>query len=261
MDNPQTKPGLFTTEVSVVNKAPVPAPGEKPSEMDVFLADLEKTRGRLGTLLPIADILLTPDQQLQAQNYQMAQLVLGPAASAPMLCSKQCPTPFRNVCMLAQLGKEPIGKRCPWEQQYTMERFLSWMGELGRTLVDILESERSMLQVLVTIDLQERRCNMILADAQNAMLTSRAVRDVDVNTGVPLCWEDVIHANALRMDSLITQRRMILKDLELTPEAQTRRKKSLGLLKEGGGKDLSSKQSEANDRLRRAMRPGGVIDV
>jgi hypothetical protein len=251
---------MFSTEVSVVNKAPVPVPGEKPSEMDVFLAVLEKNQITLSSLLPIAAIELTPAQQEQARSYQLAQLVLGPAASTPMMCAKSCPKPFRSVCMLAQIAKEPIGQRCPWEQQYAIDRMLAWMGELGRTLQDILESERCMLQALVTIDLHERRCNMILSDAQNAMLTSRAVRDVDVNTGQPLCWEDVIHANALRMDTLVTQRRMLLKDLELTPEAQTRRKKSLGLLKQGGGKDLSSKQSEANDRLRRAMR-GEVIDV
>ena len=88
------------------------------------------------------------------------------------------------------------------------------MSEIGRTLEDLVESERSSITTLVTLDLQERRCNMILADAQNAQLTSRAVRDVDAETGTPLCWEDVIHANAARLNEIIDKRRMILRDLE-----------------------------------------------
>src|ERR1017187_1288570 len=43
---------MFSTEVSVVNKAPVPVPGEKPSEMDVFLAVLEKNQITLSRNLP-----------------------------------------------------------------------------------------------------------------------------------------------------------------------------------------------------------------
>ena len=252
-------PEIFTKEVSVVAKI-VPVPGQKLTEMEEFLVALQKNQLKLTSLLPIAAVELTAPQQVAARSYQMAQLVLGPAASTPMLCAKTCPTPFRSVCMLAQIGKEPIGQRCPWEQQYAVDRMIGWMSEIGRTFADIMESERSMLQSLVTIDIQERRCNMILADAGNAQLTSRAIRDVDVETGTPLCWEDVIHANAELMDNLTTRRRMLLKDLELTPEAQTRRKKSLGLLKQGGGRSLANRQSESNDRLRRAMR-GEAIDV
>jgi hypothetical protein len=252
-------PEIFTKEVSVVAKI-APVPGQKLTEMEKFLVDLQKDRLKLTSLLPIAAVELTPSQQDLARSYQTAQRILGPAASSPMLCAKACPTPFRSVCMLAQIGKEPIGQRCPWEQQYAMDCMIEWMSEIGRTFDDILASERSMLQRLVTIDIQDRRCNMILADAENAKLTSRAVRDVDVETGTPLCWEDVIHANAEQQDKLTTQRRMILKDLELTPEAQTRRKKSLGLLKQGSGRSLANRQSESRDRLQRAMR-GEAIDV
>jgi hypothetical protein len=64
-------------------------------------------------LFSIATVDLTPDQEKEARTYQMAQLVMGPAASAPMMCSKACPAPFRNVCMLAKIGKEPIGQALP----------------------------------------------------------------------------------------------------------------------------------------------------
>ena len=195
-----------------------------------------KSQAKLFRLLPIAKVELTPDEQTTVQTYQMAQLVLGAAAAAPMLCSKKCPESFRSACPLVRLKKEPVGQRCPFEQQYVSERFLAWMSEIGRTLEDLVESERSSITTLVTLDLQERRCNMILADAQNAQ-HRRAVRDVDAETGTPLCWEDVIHANAARLNEIIDKRRMILRDLELTPEMQTKRKRALGQLKAGDGQD------------------------
>jgi hypothetical protein len=87
------------------------------------------------------------------------------------------------------------------------------------------------------------------------------VRDVDATSGVPLCWEDVVHANALRLNEVIDKRRMILRDMELTPEMQTKRKKALGNLKPAGA-DLASRQSDNADKLRRAMRgEPAVVDI
>jgi hypothetical protein len=76
-----------------------------------------------------------------------------------------------------------------------------------------------------------------------------------------LCWEDVVHANALRLNEVIDKRRMILRDMELTPEMQTKRKKALGNLKPAGA-DLASRQSDNADKLRRAMRgEPTVVDI
>jgi hypothetical protein len=251
----------FGREVTLVQEPGILEEGAKLSSEQAYLARLALSQVKILALLPIAKIALTETEQQAARTYQLAHLILGPAAAAPMLCSKKCPDPFRIVCPLAKVGKEPIGQRCPFEQQYVAERFLAWMNDLGRTLDDLLEMERSAITTLVTLDLQEKRCNAILADAQNATLTSRAVRDVDATSGVPLCWEDVVHANALRLNEVIDKRRMILRDMELTPEMQTKRKKALGNLKPAGA-DLASRQSDNADKLRRAMRgEPAVVDI
>jgi hypothetical protein len=214
-------------------------------------------------LLPIAEIELAADELEQVQIYQMANLVLGPAAAAPMICEPNCPNPFRSVCPLAQAHKAPLGQRCPFEQQYIGERFIGWLNEIGRTLEDLLESERSAITTLVTLDLQERRCSAILAEAQNAQLTSRSVRDVDASTGMPIAWEDVVHLNAERMNQIIDKRRAILRDLELTPEMKTRRTKALGQVNKSiAGKDFASRSSEITDKVRKALRgEAQVVDI
>jgi hypothetical protein len=206
-------------------------------------------------LLPIVQINLAQDDLERIQNQQMASLVLGPAASAPMVCSENCPTPFQSQCPLAQMNRAPYGERCPFEQQYVVERFMGWMSELGRTLGELLESERSAITSLVILDLQEKRCAAILAEAENALLVTKNVRDVDVQSGTPIAWDEVVHANAERMNQIIDKRRVILRDLELTPEMQTKRKKALGLIDKGNTiRDLASRQSDNSDKIRRALR-------
>jgi hypothetical protein len=209
-------------------------------------------------LLPIVEIHLAPTDRERIQNYQMANLVLGPAASAPMTCEENCP--FHLQCPLAMAQQAPYGERCPFEQQYVVERFMGWMTELGRTLAELLESERSAITSLVILDLQEKRCAQVLSMAQNAMLITKNVRDVDVQSGTPIAWDEVVHANAERMNQIIDKRRAILRDLELTPEMQTKRKKALGLIDKGQTmKDLASRQSDNSDKIRRALR--GEVQV
>lgn len=254
--------GIFGDSVTLIKRPAPPAEGKKPTDLQLFQADLVADQSSLLKLLPIATIELTADEKQQVQLFQTAQLILGPAAAAPMTCSKQCPPPIRNTCPLAAIEKEPIGKKCPFEQQYVAERFLGWLKEIGRTTQDVLESERGAIATLAVLDLQERRCNAILADAENADLTSRSVRDVDAETGLPIAWEDVIHMNAVRMNEIDVTRRRILRDLELTPEMKTKRAKALGALKQGTGQDLATRQSDTADKLRRAQRGElNVIDV
>src|ERR1035437_3612919 len=202
---------------------------------EVTLAQKPKTLPVGQKVTPEQDYL-TSNEKSAAELYQQAFELLGPVAAAPMVCSKQCP--YRSVCPLVSMGKEPVGQRCPFEQQYVQQRFVAWMEDLGRTFDDISETERSNIATLVTLDLQEKRCNAILAEPQNAMLTTRAGR-----------------ANAVRLNEIIDQRRRILRDMELTPEMQTKKKKALGRLKPGNGLDLASRQSANADKLRRAMQP------
>jgi hypothetical protein len=160
-------------------------------------------------------------------------------AAAPLVCSKKCPNAYRSFCPLVSMGKEPAGQPCPFEQQYMRQRFVAWMRALGGAFDDISETERSQIATLATLDLQEKRCNAILAETQNAALATRAGRGAVV-----------------RLNKIIGKRRRILRDLELTPEMQTKKKKALGRLKKPGkGSDMASRMSANADKLRRAMKP------
>jgi hypothetical protein len=225
----------FRGEVTLAQKPETPPEDQKVTPERDYLARLALDQKRILQTLPIAKIKLSSNEKSAAELYQQAFVLLGPVAAAPMVCSKQCPN---AVCPLAMIGKEPIGDRCPFEQQYVQERFLAWMDNLGLTFDDISETERSNIATLVTLDLHEKRCNDILAEPQNATLTTRAGR-----------------AAAVRLNEIIAQRRGILRDMELTPEMQTKKKKALGRLKPGNGLDLASRMSANADKLRRAMQP------
>ena len=81
-------------------------------------------------------------------------------------------------------------------------------------------------------------------------MVSRSVRDVDENGNV-VCWEDVVHINRQILSDLTVQRRALLRDFELTPEAKTRKRKAEG---PQPGSDLSSRMADNLDKLRHAQR-------
>jgi hypothetical protein len=120
------------------------------------------------------------------------------------------------------------------------------MLELERTPDTLAESERVAISQLVYLDLQESRCLQKLSMADSALMKSRSVKDIDLETGQPVCWEDVIHINRQIITNIIQERRGILKDFELTPEMKTKRKKVEG---RSGGSDLATKQSENRRKL------------
>src|ERR1035438_3760716 len=91
------------------------------------------------------------------------------------------------------------------------------------------ENRRRKLSMHSMTSANERRSKHRFAIARDVRY--KMAYDGVVVGGVPLCWEDVVHANALRLNEIIDKRRMILRDMELTPEMQTKRKKALGNVK------------------------------
>jgi hypothetical protein len=211
----------------------------------------------LHVLLPIKDISLTAEEQSKIQLYQLSRLVLGPAASAPMICAaEKCP--IAKTCPLQMIHKAPQGELCPFEVNYVVERFQDWIRELGRSEAsELTATERSSIAQLVVIDIQEQRCLLIMSEGKAASMTDLSVKEIDMETGEALSYEKIVHANQQILDTLCTRRRMILDDMERTEKAKTRRAR---VTPPGAGKDLSSKQSALGDKIRKAM-SGMVIDV
>jgi hypothetical protein len=60
--------------------------------------------------LPVPDLNLSSEEQDRIGRQRIANVVMGPAATAVMTCVNTCP--FRNECSLYQLGKHPVGLPC-----------------------------------------------------------------------------------------------------------------------------------------------------
>ena len=206
-------------------------------------------------ILPTGSIDLTVEQARRVQQHHQALIILGASGASPLQCAAGCPMAFR--CPLATMQKAPVGQACPFEVDYVRVRFSAWLGELGRTPETLLESERAVVSNLVYIDIQEQRCLAILSKAENAAMVSRSVRDVDENGNV-VCWEDVVHINRQILSDLTVQRRALLRDFELTPEAKTRKRKAEG---PQPGSDLSSRMADNLDKLRHAQRTINVTAI
>jgi hypothetical protein len=215
---------------------------------------LQVSGARLASILPVPEIDLTAEEHAFVTRQRLQAIVMDVAGVAAMRCAEACP--FQGACTLAACHKTPLGQFCPFEVDFLRERFLGWLRELERTLDTVLESERLAIGNLCALQLELQRIRKVLARAENVEMDQVSVRDVNVQTGEPICWEHIIHTAAQREDQILAQIRMIMKDFELTPEAKTRKAKALGLRQ---GNDIANKQAGLNDLIRsRNRRP---IDV
>jgi len=103
----------FGREVTLVQEPGILEEGAKLSSEQAYLARLALSQVKILALLPIAKIALTETEQQAARTYQLAHLILGPAAAAPMLCSKKCPDPFRIVCLWPRSAKNRSASDVP----------------------------------------------------------------------------------------------------------------------------------------------------
>lgn len=244
---------------TVVSDGLISAPDGIPvsdNEIAQFDSQLQVFGPLLRQLPPVPNVTLTAEEAGLFNRERAARLILDSAAHAAMECSDVCP--FLNRCELAKIGKQPAGQPCPQECQYILARFIGWMVELGRTLATLLESERTAISQLVGLQVELMRVRAMLAQPENVSLQQRAVRKVNPKTGRPAAWEDQVHVAAEREDQIIHQIRMIMHDLELTPEMKTRRKKALQI---PDGEDLATRQSNLYDRFRAFQRSAGYKSI
>jgi hypothetical protein len=213
----------------------------------------------LTTLLPGTSIELNEEEIAEVYAHQLATRVLGPAAGAVLVCpGNQCglpdeqKCPYFAKCPLLRMQKAPEGRLCPFEKDIVEQRFGDWCRELGAEPDQLSESQRAVVADLVWLDVQEQRCVNIMSSGKAARMTQINVKESHPETGEHLAWERVIHSNMELLDRVHTQRRLIMKDWELTPEMKTKKAKLEG---KGKGNDLSSQLSAKADRLRRITRP------
>jgi hypothetical protein len=236
-------------------KPPLPPPSSEETSPHLPV----KSPPPLGSLLATeADYGLTVEEQKEVTAYQKTMAILGPAGGAILVCpgnqddiDEQDKCPHSAKCPLLRMHKAVPDKLCMFELQMTQDRFGAWCQELEADPIEIKESERVSVSDLVWLDVQQHRCLNILSKNSGGEETRLLVtnpKEVHPETFQPIAWEKKLHPVVERLTQIISERRLILKDLLLTREAKWKVARAEG---KGSGKDLASRQSSRADKLRK----------
>lgn len=224
-------------------------------------ARLLEEQKKLARLFPLPAVKFTAKERKAIEARQQVMLALGPSGAAPVECNSSCPV--RSSCELVKFGKAPDGQPCPFEVQFVLDRFSSWLEELDRTFDEMTASERAQVSSLVWLDLQERRCLQALARIEGGAMVQTVIRQANPKTGEPLAWEVAIHPLAERLDQIMERRRNILRDLELTREMRTKRERALAQIRgksHAAGPNLAEIQSKVWEVIRKQRPAAGNED-
>lgn len=212
-------------------------------------------------LLPTPVIELTPNQLVRVERASLARKILGPAGAAVLTCPNAenlAKCPHVNKCEYVQMGEDkiPHGQLCPVEARYVTDKFQDWLREMRKTPQTVTETERIGICELVALDLKELRCNNILAEADNARLTENCPSALS-EAGAPVEWENIIHRNEQILAQVHSDRRMVLKSLELTPEMLTKKRRLEG---DKDKIDISSRQAALAAAIAEAIQAANADD-
>jgi hypothetical protein len=186
---------------------------------------------RVSTKLTLNEI-----ERLKKELHTM--LYFGPGASLPMICAgpKCC---MAKSCYLEEIGKSPIGSRCPlelakmnkWKDDYLVTLGASWENKIERqAIIDLVETE-----------IMRSRANGIIATEGFIM---ENVIGVNSETGEPIYTKQK-HVALEVSDQMSKRQERILRSLVATREMQEK----LGKNKT----DPNKKESELIDRVRKAI--------
>jgi len=235
----------------------LPLPPSLPEETSSNLpAVIPKFAGSL--LATGADYGLTVEEKAEVDAYQKTMEILGPAGGGILMCpgnqdgiDEQDKCPHSAKCPLLRMQKAVPDKLCLFELQMTQERFGGWCRELETDPVTIDESDRVNVSDLVWLDVQQHRCLNILSKNSGGEETRLLVtnpKEVHPETFQPIAWEKKLHPVVERLSQIISERRLILRDLLLTREQKWKVARAEG---KGSGKDIASQQSSRADKLRK----------
>lgn len=138
-------------------------------------------------------ILLTAEEARRVHYRLQGVKWGGAAAKVPLYCGGERICPFAQECPFAEIGKIPVGRKCPIE----VELMAFWTSRYMKEFEVDSEShsEVGMITELVELDIYDLRASMILARPECAEMTKDVVVGVDgegkpiVNKEVHKAWE------------------------------------------------------------------------
>lgn len=182
------------------------------------------------------ETLLSPIQVERLKRELTTQAYFGSAASLPMVCKgPQCP--LAKTCMLEQVGKAPIGDKCPielllmnkWKDEYVATLGVSWEDKI----------ERQAIMDLVETEIMRARANGIIAE--EGFILENPV-GVNPDTGMPIMAKQK-HIALEVADQMSKRQERLLRSLIATREM----KHKLG---QGSG-DRTKQESDLLERIRK----------
>ena len=187
-----------------------------------------------------ASIKLTP-KEIKKLLRHVNKLKYGDHCSLPMVCGgTECVA--TKTCPLVEIGKEAIGKACPFED-YAMKQ---WLKDYQESLQSDLKDkiERSLIMDLVECDILNARANMALS-SDGFMMTNPIA--VDPNTG------DVLNRREEHIALKLKDRAKERKDkiLKMFVATRDQKMKQLQSLREDPSKlmaELRRKAQEVSDK-------------
>ena len=191
-------------------------------------------------------IRLTPLEVERLKKEISTMLYFGPNASLPMICSgPKCPV--AKSCYLEEIGKAPIGCRCPLELAMMNKWKDDYLTTLGASWEDKIE--RQAIMDLVETEIFRARANGIIA-TEGFILEN--VIGVNSETGEPIYTKQK-HIALGVADQMSKRQERILKSLVATREM----KEKLGKNKV----DPTKKESELLERIRKARARDNIRDA
>ena len=138
-------------------------------------------------------ILLTAEEARKVHYRLQGVKWGGAAAKVPLYCGGEGICPFAKECPFVEIGKVPVGRKCPIE----VELIVFWTSRYMKEFEVNPEnhSEVGMITELVELDIYDLRASMILSRPECAEITKDVVVGVDregkpiVNKELHTAWE------------------------------------------------------------------------
>ena len=133
-----------------------------------------------------SDIEFTPEQAQRVHNH-LLKMSTGAAAMTPMYCGGEI-CPFKDRCVLFEMGKAPLGKQCLIELELMRQWTIDFMEEFD--VEPSVATEVCYANELAELAILERWVNMNLARATNAELVIDQIVGVD-RDGDPIIQKQI----------------------------------------------------------------------
>ncbi len=180
------------------------------------------------------DVYYTPEEAVRISKH-MQKLSTGSTAMIPLRCGGEL-CPFKDYCILFDMGKVPIGKQCQIENTLLKQWTVNYLEEFDVNPENF--TEITYVNELAEIMVLERRLNINIAKCSNAELITEVNVGVD-REGDPITQQQISPFMELK-EKLSSRRNKIVK--LMAGDRQEKYKKESALkIKEGG--DPSGKMS------------------